>query len=366
MTTDGNTFLNNDGFVEFPFTTDPSADPALRLQFRNHIVALNEKYLKANSIERWCPEDFERLFSEFKALYVTRGLSGVERKHTDWTERPDFGEWLDKVHTFDPSFKKFKPKETKQNRHHQPIYKLFKCPDKNFAAKHNLYYSKRAKYPWTEFCPFSTPIGRRIVDPDQPEAAAFKALFEPDTTHIFTRPVPFQWTPSDCNPTKEFVNGEWVIIQSPKIPSNEEIRITHIEEDRKARIWDAEREEFYLPEFYIPSIPVCTCFEGAFPPARSSRPPTFKKQTALRYGTELTAPKSSADLDFIGWIVDNFLLHEIIPAVGDDVEPLRSERVISLPRKHIIHDQSIPTDDKFRWTFFGRGLAYFPNFTIVY
>ena len=364
MTNDLPTFENKDGLVEFPFTTEPANHSALRLKFRNHIVSLNDKYLKRFKKGRWCPEEYERLFTEFRSLYEFRELSPVENYRTDWKERPDFELWLEQVHTFDPTFSKPLTKRTLQTRHFTSIYQEWEVLDREFAKLHGIYYN-RAGYPYTDFCPTSTPIGRRVLRPKYPEFADQ----EPDTTHYFTRPVPYQWSRADVEPTGRFVKGDdgirvFTKFHSTKIPSNEEIRITRIEEDRRQRIWDSEKGEFVLPEKYYPDpkdIPVYTCIEGSYPLGLvKHHPPSLKKQTCFRFGQEIVKAKSTADLNFIGWIVENVLIHEVIPAVGD-VDPLRGERPILLPRELIIHDRAVPTKYKFRWCFFDRGFAYFDH-----
>ena len=78
MTIDDAAFRNDAGFVEFPITVDPETDSHLRLHFRNHVLYLNRVYLAQTDSARWCPEEFERIFNEFRILYRYEAFSPVE------------------------------------------------------------------------------------------------------------------------------------------------------------------------------------------------------------------------------------------------------------------------------------------------
>ena len=192
-------YNDEDGNVRFPFTEDPGTDSDLRAQFCDHILSLNRDYKRELGYERWDPADYERLFQEFRNLYLIPELSPPEKKLEDWVNagtRPDFFTWLCVVHRLDKSFKKWPEPGDQVDKNNHSIYRVFVIPNTSAAREHSIPYNDRG-YPYSDFCLTSTPPGRRVPLPQ---------FAEEDTTEFFTRPLPWKYPenlPSVWDPEEE-------------------------------------------------------------------------------------------------------------------------------------------------------------------
>ena len=331
-------FKNADGLVEFPFTVNPETDSRLRLQFRHQVLSLNREYLTERGYERWLPEDFERLFQEFRILYLHEDFSPVEiGNRPEWVEaeeRPPFGDWLEEVWEFDHFFHPRPTPIDQVDRNNWSIYEEFEIPDSSFAFKNNLPYNKRG-YPFSDFCPKSKPIGRRIP----------RVGFKEDTTHLFTKPYPFTHPPCRtiwCSRTLTYR-------EDPAYPTCEQIRRQNIEDDPN-KVWNSSTGRYVLPD-NRPSIAQYSCdppYFGTRAVALLSSNPNF------RYGQETTSAHLNSALSFIGYVTENILVHEILPRLSDKQPSERENRSIEIPRSCIEYDPHVERQYRIHEVFFGR------------
>ena len=295
----------------------------LRQIFREHIRRLNAAYWNHKYAERFEEEIVERLFLEFLKLYDFPELTPVEQFDRGWkTARPPFAEWIKLVYTFDENWVPPPTPRDEVDKDGNSIYKKFKL-----NSKTPLDFCLGAVNGFIDFNPHSIPPGRREL----------LSEFEQDTSDLFTFPK--------LTRVESTENSVARVIENSRIP-----RLDLTPSGINAAI--IVRNHVRIPN------PVRTCAPGNrshYPDSILTHPEIGEDSpfTYLRYQTERTIFRGDDRVSFIGFLVENALVYEIlINFESDPVVPDRRFEPIIFPRRLVAH--LLPSH--FPRTFFGREL----------